>query len=130
MKIDRMDHLVLTVKDIDATCEFYSRVLGMDAVTFQEGRKALAFGRQKINLHEAGKEFEPKAQHPVPGSLDLCFITNTGIDDVIRHLEGLSIKIEEGPAERTGAEGPIISVYIRDPDGNLLEISNELRQND
>ncbi|MCY7790582.1 VOC family protein [Bacillus haynesii] len=130
MKIDRMDHLVLTVKDIDATCEFYSRVLGMDAVTFREGRKALTFGRQKINLHEAGKEFEPKAQHPVPGSLDLCFITNTGIDDVIRHLEELSIKIEEGPTERTGAEGPIVSVYIRDPDGNLLEISNELRQND
>ncbi|WP_152846422.1 VOC family protein [Bacillus paralicheniformis] len=129
MKIDRIDHLVLTVKDIDATCEFYRRVLGMDVVTFKEGRKALTFGRQKINLHEAGKEFEPKAQHPVPGSLDLCFITNTGIDDVIRHLEGLSIQIEAGPAERAGAEGPIVSVYIRDPDGNLVEISNELREN-
>ncbi|WP_163879233.1 MULTISPECIES: VOC family protein [Paenibacillus] len=124
MNINRLDHLVLTVSNIDQTCEFYSRVLGMRTVTFGEGRKALHFGQQKINLHEAGKEFEPKAKTPMPGTADLCFITDDHIPDVIRHLEYCNVMIEEGPVLRTGALGSITSVYLRDPDGNLIEISN------
>ena len=124
MKINYLDHLVLTVKDIDSTCEFYSNVLGMQVITFGEGRKALQFGNQKINLHEAGKEFEPKAKIAVPGSADLCFITNIEIEKVISHLQNCDIRIEEGPVRRTGATGPITSVYIRDLDENLIEISN------
>ncbi|WP_152403249.1 VOC family protein [Paenibacillus cellulositrophicus] len=124
MNINRLDHLVLTVSNIDQTCEFYSRVLGMRTVTFGEGRKALHFGQQKINLHEAGKEFEPKAKTPMPGTADLCFITDDPIPDVIRHLEYCNVMIEEGPVFRTGALGSITSVYLRDPDGNLIEISN------
>ncbi|MEC0178429.1 VOC family protein [Paenibacillus favisporus] len=124
MNINRLDHLVLTVSNIDQTCEFYSRVLGMRTVTFGEGRKALHFGQQKINLHEAGKEFEPKAKTPMPGTADLCFITDDQIPDVIRHLEYCNVMIEEGPVLRTGAIGSITSVYLRDPDGNLIEISN------
>ncbi|OMF51971.1 VOC family virulence protein [Paenibacillus rhizosphaerae] len=123
MNINRLDHLVLTVSNIDQTCEFYSRVLGMRTVTFGEGRKALHFGQQKINLHEAGKEFEPKAKTPMPGTADLCFITDDPIPDVIRHLEYCNVMIEEGPVLRTGALGSITSVYLRDPDGNLIEIS-------
>ncbi|PQP85975.1 VOC family virulence protein [Paenibacillus sp. AR247] len=123
MNINRLDHLVLTVSNIDQTCEFYSRVLGMRTVTFGEGRKALHFGQQKINLHEAGKEFEPKAKMPMPGTADLCFITDDPIPDVIRHLEYCKVMIEEGPVLRTGALGSITSVYLRDPDGNLIEIS-------
>ncbi|MEK5640757.1 VOC family protein [Paenibacillus sp. FSL R5-0378] len=121
--MNRLDHLVLTVSNIDQTCEFYSRVLGMRTVTFGEGRKALHFGQQKINLHEAGKEFEPKAKTPMPGTADLCFITDDPIPDVIRHLEYCNVMIEEGPVLRTGALGSITSVYLRDPDGNLIEIS-------
>nr|WP_285855103.1 VOC family protein [Paenibacillus cellulositrophicus] len=124
ININRLDHLVLTVSNIDQTCEFYSRVLGMQTVTFGEGRKALHFGQQKINLHEAGKEFEPKAKTPMPGTADLCFITDDPIPDVIRHLEYCNVMIEEGPVLRTGALGSITSVYLRDPDGNLIEISN------
>jgi catechol 2,3-dioxygenase-like lactoylglutathione lyase family enzyme len=124
--IDRLDHLVLTVRDIEASCAFYTRVLGMQVVTFAGGRKALAFGRQKINLHQQGKEFEPKAQHPTPGSADLCFISDTPIDQVTAHLQNCAVSIEEGPIQRTGAEGPILSVYLRDPDNNLLEIANRL----
>ncbi|WP_318672620.1 VOC family protein [Paenibacillus sp. PSB04] len=124
ININRLDHLVLTVSNIDQTCEFYSRVLGMRTVTFGEGRKALHFGQQKINLHEAGKEFEPKAKTPMPGTADLCFITDDPIPDVIRHLEYCNVMIEEGPVLRTGALGSITSVYLRDPDGNLIEISN------
>ncbi|WP_347876920.1 VOC family protein [Paenibacillus rhizosphaerae] len=123
ININRLDHLVLTVSNIDQTCEFYSRVLGMRTVTFGEGRKALHFGQQKINLHEAGKEFEPKAKTPMPGTADLCFITDDPIPDVIRHLEYCNVMIEEGPVLRTGALGSITSVYLRDPDGNLIEIS-------
>ena len=126
LKIDRLDHLVLTVRDIEYSCDFYTRVLGMQVVTFAGGRKALAFGGQKINLHEHGKDFEPKAEHPTPGSADLCFITETPLDKVVTHLQKCCVPIEEGPIERTGAEGPILSVYLRDPDGNLLEISNRL----
>jgi catechol 2,3-dioxygenase-like lactoylglutathione lyase family enzyme len=126
MNLDRFDHLVLTVRDIDATCAFYSHVLGMQVVTFEGGRKALSFANQKINLHEAGHEFEPKAAHPIPGSADLCFITRTPIEQIIEHLHSCSVPILEGPVPRTGAIGPMTSVYFRDPDGNLLEVSNYL----
>lgn len=124
--IDSLDHLVLTVADIAATAAFYETALGMRAVTFGQGRKALAFGSQKINLHQAGREFEPKAKTPAPGSADLCFLTRTPLAVVQAHLSRLNIPVEEGPVQRTGAEGPILSVYIRDPDGNLIEISNRL----
>jgi catechol 2,3-dioxygenase-like lactoylglutathione lyase family enzyme len=123
--IDHLDHLVLTVADIDATVAFYSSALGMEVVTFGN-RKALRFGEQKINLHQAGKEFEPKAAHPTPGSGDLCFITKAPIEKVISHLKALHRAIEEGPVERTGAVGTIRSIYLRDPDFNLIEISNYL----
>lgn len=122
--IDRLDHLVLTVRDIEATCRFYEQVLGMKAVTFGNGRWALQYGQQKINLHQAGLEFEPKAKHPVPGSADLCFITSVPLEQIESHILACGIEIVEGPVQRTGAMGPIISVYVRDPDENLIEISN------
>jgi len=128
MRIDRLDHLVLTVKNIPATCDFYSRALGMEVVTFGENRKALAFGSQKINLHEAGHEVDPKAHRPTPGSADLCFITSVPLKEVVADLGRCGVKIIEGPVRRTGAQGPIESVYLRDPDGNLIEISNYLDQ--
>jgi len=124
MHIDHLDHLVLTVADLDVTVDFYTRVLGMQAVTFGEGRKALGFGMQKINLHQAGKEFEPKAERPTPGSADLCFIVATPLEEVIAHLETQGVTILEGPVRRTGATQPIRSVYVRDPDFNLIELSN------
>ena len=125
VKIDRLDHLVLTVKNIERTCEFYSSVLGMQVIEFKEGRKALKFGSSKINLHQIGQEFEPHAGHPMSGSADLCFITETLINDVRVKLERLHVAIEDGPVERTGATGrPILSIYIRDPDKNLIELSN------
>ena len=126
MRIDRLDHLVLTVADLDATVAFYTRVLGMEAVTFGAGRTALAFGRSKINLHRAGHEFEPKALRPTPGSADLCLIAAGPLDQVIEDLAAHGIPVEEGPVERTGATGPILSVYFRDPDQNLIEISTYL----
>ena len=124
MKIDSLDHLVLTVASINSTCAFYARVLGMEVVTFGAGRKALVFGAQKINLHEHGNEFEPKASSPTPGSADLCFITSLPIAEVASHLASCWIAIVEGPVQRTGARGAILSVYVRDPDLNLIEISN------
>jgi catechol 2,3-dioxygenase-like lactoylglutathione lyase family enzyme len=124
MRIDRLDHLVLTVADIDATAAFYTRVLGMEAVTFGPGRTALAFGRSKINLHRAGHEFEPKARRPTPGSADLCLIAADPLERVIEELAAQGVPIEEGPVEQTGATGPIRSVYFRDPDQNLIEVSN------
>jgi len=124
MNIDRIDHVVLTVRSIDVTCEFYTRVLGMRVVTFAGGRKALTFGRQKFNLHEAGREFEPKADRPTPGSIDLCLITHTPLADVIAHLRRCEVTILEGPVDKTGATGAIRSVYFRDPDANLIEVSN------
>jgi catechol 2,3-dioxygenase-like lactoylglutathione lyase family enzyme len=126
MQITSLDHIVLTVKSISSTCDFYSSALGMEVFTFGEGRKALVFGRQKINLHQYGNEFEPKANSPTPGSADLCFVTSESLNMVIQHFESLSIEICEGPLDRTGALGPIRSVYIRDPDMNLIEISNYL----
>jgi len=126
MKIDRLDHLVLTVADIGVTCEFYSRVLGMKVVTFGNDRKALQLGRQKINLHKRGKEFDPKAANPTPGSGDFCFITQTPLPQVMGHIRSCGVKIIEGPVRRTGAVGPIESIYLRDPDGNLIEVSNYL----
>ena len=123
MNIDRIDHVVMTVRNLDATCDFYTRVLGMRVVTFAGGRKALAFGRQKINLHVAGREFEPKAAHPTPGSVDLCLITTSTLDDVIAQLAACNVPIIEGPIAKTGATGPIQSVYFRDPDDNLIEVS-------
>jgi catechol 2,3-dioxygenase-like lactoylglutathione lyase family enzyme len=123
MQLDRLDHLVLTVADIEATCAFYERVLGMRRVTFGAGRVALQFGRQKINLHQAGREFEPKALRPTPGSADLCFLAAIPLEAVIAHLAAAGVAIEEGPVAHSGALGPIRSVYLRNPDGNLLEIA-------
>lgn len=126
MQIDSLDHLVLTVADVDASCAFYRRVLGMEVVTFGQGRKALAFGAQKINLHQAGQEFEPKAQRPTPGSADLCFLTSVPLPQVQAHLAACGVTVTEGPVQRTGAQAPILSVYFRDPDLNLIEVSNRL----
>lgn len=124
MKIDRLDHLVLTVASIERSCAFYQRVMGFEVVTFLGGRKALQFGQQKINLHEVGKEFDPKALRPTAGSGDLCFIASTPLDEVIKELQTANVEIEIGPVDRTGAIGQIRSVYLRDPDQNLIEISN------
>lgn len=124
--INHLDHLVLTTIDIAACKDFYTRVLGMREETFGNGRFAFRFGDQKINVHERGHEFEPKAHLPVPGALDLCFIASTGLDAVIDHLNAQQWPIIEGPVQRTGATGPIRSVYVRDPDLNLIEISERL----
>ena len=124
MRIDRLDHLVLTVASIEAAAEFYTRVLGMGVVTFGAGRTALTFGTSKINLHEAGKEFEPKARRPTPGSADLCLIVEDDIAEVMAELAAAGVTVEEGPVPRTGATGPITSCYLRDPDQNLIELSN------
>jgi catechol 2,3-dioxygenase-like lactoylglutathione lyase family enzyme len=130
MKLDRLDHLVLTVRDIERTCDFYRRVLGMEVVTFGAGRTALRFGDQKINLHQAGQEFEPKAARPTMGSADLCFLTQTPLSAWIAHVQGAGVEILEGPVRRTGALGPIESIYLRDPDGNLIEVSTAVSDAD
>lgn len=128
-EIAALDHLVLTVADVEATVAFYTAVLGMGAEEFRPAdgsrRMALTFGAQKINLHRAGAEFEPKAKVPRPGSADLCFLSQTPLADWQRHLAAQGVAVEEGPVPRTGATGPILSLYIRDPDGNLIEISNK-----
>ena len=126
MRVDRLDHLVLTVASIEATVEFYTRVLGMDVVTFGPGRTALTFGTSKINLHQVGREFEPKTLRPTQGSADICLIVDEDIADVIAQLATAGVLVEEGPVERTGATGPIVSCYLRDPDHNLIELSNYL----
>lgn len=126
MKIDRVDHLVLTVRDIQVSCEFYSQVLGMQIATFDNDRKALHFGAQKINLHQAGNEFEPKALSPTVGSGDLCFVTEAPLLQVIDHIQSQGVELLEGPVRRTGAMGPMESIYLRDPDGNLIEIASYL----
>jgi catechol 2,3-dioxygenase-like lactoylglutathione lyase family enzyme len=128
MQIERIDHFVLTVRDIAATCDFYTRVLGMEVVTFAPGRLALRFGQQKINLHEVGHLPDRVAQAPTPGAMDFCLITRTPVSQVIEHLRACGVEIVAGPVERSGALGPIQSVYIRDPDGNLVEISNDARE--
>ncbi|XP_010902079.1 glyoxalase domain-containing protein 5 [Esox lucius] len=122
--VSHLDHLVLTVKSIPETCTFYSSVLGMKVITFKGGRKALVFGQQKLNLHQVGQEFEPKAWRPTSGSADLCLITLTPLTAVAAHLQASGVEIEEGPVERSGAVGPITSLYFRDPDNNLIEVSN------
>ncbi len=129
MKIERIDHLVLTVNNTEVTCNFYCCVLGMQVVTFGNCRKALQFGCQKINLHEFGNEFEPKANHPTRGSVDICFITNTLLSQVQEHISACGVKIIADPVTRTGAIGAIESIYLRDPDGNLIEVSNYWNSN-
>jgi len=125
MNINRLDHLVLTVKDIDATTDFYCQVLGMEKLEFGADRRvALKFGDQKINLHQVGKEFEPKADKPTSGSADLCFITDTPLTAAQAHIQSEGVEVIEGPVTRTGALGEMQSIYIRDPDQNLIEISN------
>jgi len=126
MNISALDHLVLTVRDIHATVDFYSRILGMEVVTFGENRVALRFGQQKINLHQFGREFTPHAHRPTPGAADLCLITQTPLEQIITHFQSHSIKIIVGPVERTGAIAPLKSIYIRDPDLNLIEIANRV----
>lgn len=123
-QIKSLDHLVLTVKDIDKTVEFYTTILGMEKEIFKENRVALKFGSQKINLHQLGAEFEPKALNVKEGSSDLCFITQINIVEFKSHIESLGVPIIEGVVKRTGAMGEIHSIYLRDPDGNLIEISN------
>ncbi len=124
-----LDHLVLTVSNIDATVAFYRDVLGMEVEVFTPAdgtrRTALKFGGQKINLHVAGAEFKPHANHPLPGSADLCFLSPTRIETWQTHLASRHIKIEQGPVARTGATGPLLSIYLRDPDHNLIEIANQ-----
>lgn len=122
VRIRSLDHLVLTVQYLDATVAFYER-LGMTRVTFGEERQALSFGAQKINLHVAGAEIEPHARHPTPGSADICLLVEGSIEEVERDLREAGIAIELGPVNRTGATGPIRSLYVRDPDGNLVELS-------
>jgi catechol 2,3-dioxygenase-like lactoylglutathione lyase family enzyme len=124
VKIDRLDHLVLTVRDVDATIAFYSRVLGMEPITFGGDRRALGFGRQKLNLHPASAPLAPHAARPTPGSADICLITSTPITEIVAELRSAGVAIEEGPVSRTGAMGPITSVYLRDPDDNLIEVSS------
>jgi catechol 2,3-dioxygenase-like lactoylglutathione lyase family enzyme len=126
VRVARIDHVVLTVSDLERTLSFYRRVLGMTPITFGEGRRALAFGDQKLNLHQAGREFEPKARRPTPGAVDICFTTDVPLDDVAAHLRAESVDIELGPVDKTGARGPLRSLYFRDPDGNLVEVSNEV----
>ena len=127
MRVESLDHLVLTVRDLQATVAFYCTVLGMERHDFRPAdgslRTALSFGAQKINLHVEGAEFDPKARRPTPGSADLCFLTVAPLAAWQDHFKAHDIPIEEGPVARTGAMGPITSLYIRDPDGNLIEVS-------
>ena len=123
-----LDHLVVNISDMDRACDFYERVLGAEIVEFGAGRKAVQIGNQKLNLHDAAARAAPIAQNPAVGGADLCILTETPIAEVVRHLESLAVDIFDGPVERTGATGPLLSVYIRDPDGNLIEISNPLHR--
>ncbi len=121
-----LDHVVVNVSDMGRACEFHERVLGAEIVEFGAGRKAARIGRHKLNLHDAASRGDPVARNPGVGGADPCILTETPIAEVVRHLEGLAVEIVAGPIERTGATGPILSVYIRDPDGSLIEISNPL----
>lgn len=124
MRLQRLDHLVLTVSDVTATVDFYSRILGMTHEVFGEGRHALKFGNQKLNLHAAAAPIQPHALNPQSGSADLCFLTTTPLTEIMDDLARLGVVVGMGPVDRTGATGPIRSIYLRDPDGNLLEIAN------
>jgi catechol 2,3-dioxygenase-like lactoylglutathione lyase family enzyme len=124
MKIDSIDHVVFTVKDINATCDFYAKVLGMEIVTFGQGRKALTFGSQKINLQQVGRESTLVADKPTSGSVDICFVTSVPVSEVIAHLNSCGVRLVGGPVQRDGAQGLMTSVYFRDPDLNLVEVSN------
>ena len=126
INIQQLDHLVLTVADIERSCKFYASVLGMEVVTFADNRTALKFGQQKINLHQQDSKFEPHAQHPQPGSADLCLLTSAEIPEILQHLNNHGVEIETGPVQRSGACGAIESVYVRDPDQNLIEIAHYL----
>jgi catechol 2,3-dioxygenase-like lactoylglutathione lyase family enzyme len=126
--IDSLDHLALTVASIEESSRFYGAVLGMTVFTFGEGRIALGFGQQKINLHQMDTAAEPKAADPTPGSADLCFLSNTALADLQAHIENCGVAIEAGPVERSGATGPILSIYFRDPDGNLIEVANPVAE--
>ena len=130
MQINRIDHLVLTVADIERTVDFYQRVLAMQRIEFAGGRIALRCGAQKINLHQLGSEFEPKAQQVKAGSADLCLIADTPINEALEHIRQQGVDIIDGPIQRSGANGAIVSLYLRDPDGNLIEISNYLNDED
>ena len=125
MNVTHLDHFVLTVADIDATCDFYERVLGMKRALFGEGRTALHFGNQKINLHPADNVPDPNVRHATPGSADLCFITTTPIEAVVKHLQAERVAIITGPGQRAGARADLTSVYFYDPDENLIEVANE-----
>ncbi len=128
--LTRLDHLVLTVRDVDATCRFYADVLGMRVARFGEGRIALHFGAQKINVHPVGGTSLLVAADPTPGSGDLCFLSDVPVIRWLAHLGARGVKVLDGPVRRTGAEGPIDSVYFRDPDGNLIEVSNAVERGD
>jgi catechol 2,3-dioxygenase-like lactoylglutathione lyase family enzyme len=122
----RIDHVVLTVGSIEATCDFYSKALGLEVVTFDGDRRSIQIGEQKLNLHEAGHEFEPKARRATPGSGDICLVTDEPLQQVLDRLARVGVPIELGPVKRTGAMGQLSSIYVRDPDGNLVEIANQL----
>lgn len=123
-----IDHLVLTVSDLQKTLDFYCGILGCEEVSFGNNRKAILLGEQKINLHVAGKEIQPNARCAVPGSADLCFLSTVPVQALIRHLAAHGVPLEEGPVKRTGARWPLLSIYVRDPDGNLIEIANRCHE--
>ena len=124
--ISSIDHFVPTAGDVEATIGFYTRALGMTAETFAGGRRALCFGNQKINLHQAGAEFEPKARVATPGSGDFCLLSEVPVAEIAAHLASEGVAVIEGPVARTGAAGALLSIYFRDPDGNLVEVSNQV----
>ncbi len=123
MRVTSLDHLVLTVRSIERTCDFYEKALGMERREYLPGRFALHFGRQKINLHAADRPIDPNVRRATPGSADLCFLTDAPMAQVTAHLEARNVQIIEGPVERTGATGPVLSVYCYDPDENLIEVA-------
>ena len=126
MRVESLDHLVLTVRSIDGTTTFYARVLGMERREFGQGRVALHFGAQKVNLHEVGRVVDPNVRHATPGSADLCLLTRAPMDEIVAHLAACGVSIIEGPTRRTGAQGPIESVYFYDPDENLIELARAI----
>jgi catechol 2,3-dioxygenase-like lactoylglutathione lyase family enzyme len=126
VRIDRLDHVAITVSEIDAACAFYARAFGMEPVTLPGDHRALRFGRQTLHLRAAAGDEEPRAHHARPGAADLCFVTEVPLDELAPHLAACGVGIVEGPVERPGAEGMLVSIYLHDPDGNLIELSNEI----